>query len=123
MSLLTATAVDCTVPRGTTKTLRFQINDLNAEAVYNLTGHTVKLLLSTNRVSENSILTITGNITNPTQGWVEFDFAEADTESLMVRSYDADIIVTETSSGDRWTAFRGSIAVTPTIREETEEDE
>lgn len=122
MSLLTATAVDCTVSRGTNKILRFQINDLNTGSVYNLTGHTIKLLLSKNRVSDDSILSITGNITNPTQGWVEFGFVGEDTESLMARAYDADIIVTEITSGDRWLAFQGSIAVTPTIGEEVQEN-
>ena len=112
MSLIIATAVDCTVPRGTFKVIRFQIDDDLGDP-YNLTNHIVKLFLSHNRNEEDFFLEKEGNIFNAEAGTVEFDFIPGDTADLMSRSYDADIIVHDETTEEEWPAFHGSIAVTP----------
>ena len=122
MSLLTAVAVDCVIPRGTHKTLRFQIKDLDIGADYDLTGHSVVLRLFKSMVSKALIVEKEGTLVNASEGKVSFTFVPEDTGGLMVRSYDCGIMVIDDSNSEYWPVFEGTVAVIPSP-EQAEFDE
>lgn len=110
MSLLTAVAVDCIIPRGKNRDINFTIYDEDTNNVYDLTGHTVYMSLSRSRVTEVSLLYKEATIISAVGGQVTFKFSPADTKDLMVRSYDADILLKDATDNE-WPAFQGTVAI------------
>jgi len=123
MNLLTATAVDCSIPRNTDKRLEFEILNEQLGIPYNLTDHTVYLLLITSRSDYEPLIVKEGDVYSPTEGLVRFDFLPEDTALLLARSYDADIIVVSDTTNQKWPAFQGTIAVLATVPMPEEEEE
>ena len=112
MSLITAVAVDCIIPRNSNKTLRFQIIDLDTGTSYNLTGHTVIMTLGTTRSADGALVK-PGTVVSPTLGTIMFEFVPEDTKDMLARSYDADILIKDTNTSMYWPGWSGTIAVTP----------
>ena len=115
MSLLTAVAVDCIVPRNTYKTLRFQILDYDTGNAYDLTGHEVILSMDSSRAGDGELVKY-GSIFNASGGSVQFEFEPDDTKDLLARAYVADILVRDTTSELYWPGWSGSIAVVPFLK-------
>jgi len=115
VSLIIATAIDCILPRGKNKTLRFQIMDEDIDVIYNLANHSVYLVMMSSRVGNDPpVVEKEGNVFAAAEGKVEFIFTGEDTEDLMARSYDADIIVVDDNTAREWPAFQGKLAVVAT---------
>lgn len=110
MSFIIVKMVDCIVPRGGYKTIRLQVEDDLGEN-YDLTDHTAKLYLSRELGVEDPLLEKEGSIFSVENGTVEFDFEPEDTEQLMLRSYDMEVIVTDSNSKEFWPALIGNLAV------------
>lgn len=112
MSLLTAVAVDCVIPRGLNKTVNFTIFDLDLGGEYDLTDHTVTLYLSTSR-TQPPVVEKAGEIFNAATGSVRFNFTPEETGALLTRSYEGDLLVKDSNSGEMWAGWDGKIAITP----------
>jgi len=119
MSLLTATAVDCEVPRGSNKTIYFSILDEDG-LDYDLTDHTVTLVMTTERETEEIICQIDGVVDIAYTNVVGFSFTPEDTEGLLCRAYNIDIIVEDNDTEYIYPPFRGSIGVTAMVLPEEE---
>ena len=118
MSLLTAVAVDCIIPRNSYKTLRFQIVDFDTGEWYSLVDHEVIMT-----VGADEVLVKSGNIFNASNGQVAFEFEPDDTKDLLARSYHADILIRDANSKLYWSGWSGTIAVVPFLSGEVENNE
>lgn len=119
MSLITASAVDCELPRGSNKTIYFSIEDEEG-LDYDLTDHTVTLVMTTERETEEVICQVDGVVDLADTSVVGFSFVPEDTEDLLCRAYNIDIIVEEDDTGYIYPPFRGSIGVTAMVTPEEE---
>jgi len=110
MSLLTASSVDCTIPRGTYAIIRFEVYD-EYDNHYNLDDHTTTLYFYECMTTGKPVIVKEGNIFNAELGRVYFEFEPEDTKDLMVRSYDVGLIVKDSGLKEYWAAYDGNIAV------------
>lgn len=120
MTLLTALATDTFVPQGSKKNLRLEILTTEGNA-FNLTGHTVHMVLSPYRTGSEPVLQVNGDIIIAADGKVQFAFEPDDTKDLLAIAYSADVWVVETATEDAWPAWSGRIGITSVIPLEEEE--
>lgn len=118
MSLITAVAVDCIIPRNSYKDLRFQIINFDTGDNYNLINHEVTMT-----VGAGEVLVKNGIIVNASEGMVKFEFEPNDTRDLLARSYHADILIRDEDSDMYWPGWSGTIAVVPFLSGEVESNE